>query len=172
MDGYKALTLKTVYVAGGLVSFANQIALLALTGDLRQGFAYLNDGFVNIFGWVGYAIACVYYLSNIFGFGDTMCEYFGYLDYGIAYAYRFVSFSEQSCEEAEAEKDASTTTTSTTSDKISLKDQIGDHNADGVIDVKDLFGDGKGYFDAELAKLDEERAAAAKNAKSLLSLLF
>ena len=158
MDGYRKLTMKTVYVLLGVIAFAKEIAATALTGDLRIGLQYFSDGFVNVFGWVGFAISAVYYLSKSFGFDGPMCEYFGYLDLGIGFLFRFVSFSSEKCEdekEAVAEGDSQAFNA-----EFSLEDDIGDVTADGKVNSDDL----KMWFDTEYAKLTEEEGKTTAEA--------
>ena len=140
MDGYRKLTMKTVYVSLGVISFAKEIAATALEGDLRIGLQYLSDGFVNVFGWIGFAISAVYYLSKSFGFADVMCEYFGYLDYGIGFLFRFVSFSSDKCEEDKEQVsngDSQAFKEEKKNFDITYED-IGDFNGDGEVDQSDL----------------------------------
>ena len=122
MDGYKAMTFKAVYVLGGFIAFAKEILAAVLGDDLKLGLKYLADGFVNIFSWVGYAMSALYYISEIFEFGSTLCEVSSWIDYVVSILFRFVDFAgdchekdnEKALAEKEKAKDAGTSSSSTT----------------------------------------------------------
>lgn len=67
--------------------------------NFKLAINYAWNGLMGAGNWAGYIMAATYYLSDEFGFGPDICEFFGYGNWVIEQLYTLVSFMPKGEEE-------------------------------------------------------------------------
>jgi len=92
MDGYTKMTLQITELAIIVISMYKEIWAAILPEDLALALKYAYAGLTGVSGWIGYAIAALYYLAEDQGFGDVLCEISGYGDVVVEALYKMIDF--------------------------------------------------------------------------------
>jgi hypothetical protein len=92
MDGYTKMTIEITELLLVVISMYKEIWAAILPENLALSLKYAYQGLTGVSGWIGYAIAALYYMAEDQGFGDTLCEISGYGDVVVEALYKMVDF--------------------------------------------------------------------------------
>ena len=93
MDGFVDLTSEFINVALIALAIVKETYAAVLPYELGKSVKYAWDGLVGAGSWAGYATAAAYYFGLEFGYGDIMCEVFGYIAIAVGVLSQFTEFS-------------------------------------------------------------------------------
>ena len=71
-----------------------EIWVAILPENLGKALKYAYSGLTGVSGWIGYALAALYYVGEEYGFGDTLCEISGYGYVIIDALYQIIDFGD------------------------------------------------------------------------------
>lgn len=107
MDGCVDLTKKFMENLLLLISLAKETFAYLLPDGLNLSMQLLWDGTMGLSSWIGFALASLYYVGTDYGFGETMCEIYGYGYYVIDGMNYIVAFAKPAASEEESTDEAS-----------------------------------------------------------------
>jgi hypothetical protein len=93
MDGFVDLTSEFINVALIALAIVKETYAAVLPYEPGKSVQYAWDGLVGAGSWAGYATAAAYYFGLEFGYGDIMCEVFGYIAIAVGILSQFTEFS-------------------------------------------------------------------------------
>lgn len=99
MDGLVDFALKLVENLLLLLSLAKETFAYAVPDELGKAIEYLWKGLIGSSSWLGYAMAAGYFVGTDYGFGEGLCDAYGYGFYvidGINYIVAFAKPAEDS----------------------------------------------------------------------------
>jgi len=92
MDGFVDLTAEFINTALLALAVIKETYAAMLPPELGKSVQYAWDGLVGAGAWAGYATAAAYFFGLEFGYGDIMCEAFGYISVAIGVFSQFSEF--------------------------------------------------------------------------------
>ena len=93
MTGYTKMVLEITELVLGIITLYKEIIVSLLPTDLAKALNYFYQGLSGASGWLGYAVAALYFLGEDQGFGDQICEVSGYGYVVINALYQVIDFA-------------------------------------------------------------------------------
>jgi|ERR1719453_1513352 len=77
-DGFVSMVEEGTEVAFGALSIVKEISTGVVPENFKKGIDYGYTGVMGMGNWLGYILAAAFYLGEEFGFGQDLCDAFGY----------------------------------------------------------------------------------------------
>merc|ERR1712098_420106 len=96
MDGFVKMIKEMAEVALMALALVKETVMAVVPPEFSKAFGFAWNGGVGLFNPLGYILAAIYYFGIDFGYGDALCEAFGYGYYITDALHKIVDFAPKS----------------------------------------------------------------------------
>jgi len=94
MDGYVQMSIEITDLLLVIIALLKETFAAMMPPDLKKAIKYGWNALTGSSAWTGYLLSALFYLSEEYEFGDTLCELSGYGYDVIDALHTVVSFAE------------------------------------------------------------------------------